>query len=368
MIEFLYSGEWRAALRPNRCMMLSMSTTRSFTAVVLALVAVVSCGRSNRATSALRPGDTTASPERIDSSTPPESEHEGATPSDAARARVYPPEATDCQAAADCVRVSLRADVELNGGPCCAVCAGYVALNRAYHARQPVCDEASRGACGFSCPEGRPPPVTCEAGNCVLTYPPVRTTCQSDSECVTVPRLLPNAPPSGCRIACGQYIAGNREWDAWAAGLWQNTSVTGACPPNCVDRLLPAAACAAGQCQIRAQSVVGVVRVDLRTPTVTGSLSAAEIVSVVTSGQGQFTSCQERPRSLNPIGYAGFQMQFVVGADGRVGDIDAGEIANHLPDVAECMTRVIRGLQFPLQTSGGTTRVEYPMGAAFETR
>lgn len=279
-----------------------------------------------------------------------------------------PPEAIACQAASDCERVSLRAPSEQSGGPCCAVCGGYAAVNRAYQARQPVCDPLARGACPVGCAEGRPPPVACEAGRCVLTYPPVSATCANDSDCVAVPALLPGAPPGGCRLACGQYVAGNRKWDAWAASLWQNTSVVGACPETCVDRPLASAACVAGRCALRAPSTIRTTRVDLRTPTVKGPLSAAAVAGVVAASRGQLEACHERPRPIAPIGYVGFQMTFVVGSDGRVTDANAGALADHLPDIASCMTRVLRSLQFPQLSGGGTARVDYPVGAAFETR
>lgn len=342
-------------------MTLSLSAIRLHMAAAFGLVAAVSCGRSYRPTSVPRPADT--APATDAPSTPSR-----AAPDASTRGRSYPPEATACTAASDCERVSLRDDMELNGGPCCSVCGGYVALNRAYQARQPACDARVRGSCPVSCTEGRPPPVACEAGHCVLTYPPVVATCTSDSDCVSVPRLLTNAPANACRIACGQYVAGSREWDAWAASLWQNTSVTGVCPPDCSDRLLPSAMCVATQCVLRAPSVVRLTRVDLRAPTATGTLPAAAIASVVAQNQGRFLTCQERPRSIDPIGYAGFEMHFDLGADGRVATIDAGELADHLPDIAACMTRVIRELQFPRPTGGATVRVAYPMGAAFETR
>src|SRR5262249_17288485 len=150
----------------------------------------------------------------------------------------------------------------------------------------------------------------------------LRAACGSDSDCVVVPDLLPNGPAGGCRIACGRYTAGSRDWDAWASSLWQNTSVTGVCPDGCVDRPLPAASCVAGQCVIRAPIVVRVTRVDLRAPTTTGPLSSAAVASVVTASQGQLTACKERPRSIGPIGYAGFQVRFVIGADGRTTEVD----------------------------------------------
>lgn len=321
----------------------------------IAAVALVSCGRSYRPTSSSPPGDTLSAP------MPSE-------PGPASPGTSYPLEATACNATADCERVSLRDAMELTGGPCCAVCAGYAALNRAWQARQPVCDPRARGACPVSCAEARPPPVACEAGRCVLTYPPIQAACSSDTACITVPRLLESAPASGCRLACGQYVAGTRDWDAWASSLWQNTSVIGVCPHDCVERLLPSASCVGGRCVIRAATVLRLGRVDLRAPTVTGSVSSAEIASVVTASLGRLTACEERPRSIEPIGYVGFQLHFVVGADGRVTDLDPGEIANHLPDIAACMARVIRDLRFPRPPDGGTTRVEYPMGAAVEAR
>lgn len=341
----------------------------------VAFSAVASCGRATPAVSDPTSGETvsTTSP-----SIPPKpapsaaiSAGGGSTsspPSARPPSDLYSPEATACRATADCERVPLRAEVELNGGPCCTVCTGYAAVNHAYQARQPVCDPAKRGACPVSCMEARPPPVACEAGQCVLTYPPLQATCASDSDCVVVPSLLPNAPAGGCRVACGAYTAGNRDWDAWASGLWQNPGVTGVCPEGCVDPMLPAAACVAGQCGIRAKAVVRVTRVDLRVPTVTGPLTSAAVASVVTASLAQLTSCKERPRSLAPIGYAGFQVHFIVGADGRTAEIDPGELRNHLPDIAVCMVAVIRGLQFPRSAGAGTSSVEYPMGAAFETK
>jgi len=323
----------------------------------LLLLFVVSCGPSPHASAPPPARDAAAAPVPDAAAVPAQ------TAGDALQA-----EATVCQTSADCELVAQRAEMERNGGPCCAVCGGYLALNRAYHARQPVCDSSTRGACPVSCAEGRPPPVSCEAGHCALVYPPVQATCQSDRDCVVVPRLVPDAPATGCRLACGQYVAGNREWDAWAAGLWQSASVTGVCAPDCVDRLLPDASCTGGQCVIRAPSVVRLVRVDLRTPAVIGPLSAPAIAGVVASAQARFAACQERPRSIDPIGYAGFEMQFVVGADGRASDVDPGELASHLPDVAACMTQVVGALQFPRPPGGGTVRVRYPMGAAFETR
>ncbi|MEI8255434.1 MAG: hypothetical protein WCJ30_07135, partial [Deltaproteobacteria bacterium] len=215
---------------------------------------------------------------------------------------------------------------------------------------------------------GRPPPVACEAGQCVLTYPPVLASCRSDNDCIAVPDLLTGAPAGSCRVACGHYVAGNRDWDAWAASHWQNTSVTGVCPPACVDRLLPAATCVETRCVLRAQSVVRVTRVHLRTPTVTGALQGDAVASVLAANQGQFLACRERPRAMDPIGYEGFQLRLTIGADGRITEVDPGEIADHLPDIATCMTRVIRALQFPRPADGRAVRVDYPVGAAFETR
>ena len=111
-----------------------------------------------------------------------------------------------------------------------------------------------------------------------------------------------------------------------------------------------------------------VTRVDLRVPTATGPLSGADVANVVTSSQAQLTACKERPCSIAPIGYEGFQAHFVIGTDGRTSKIDMGELSYHLPDIAACMTSVIRGLQFPRPAGGGTVTVEYPMGAAFETQ
>lgn len=329
----------------------------------VALTAVASCGRASPTVADPRSGDLAARPApSIPISTP--------IPPGAARAGsdVYSPDATACRATTDCERVPLRAPIEANGGPCCSVCAGYAAVNHAFQARQPVCDPLKRGACPVSCMEARPPPVACEGGQCVLTYPPLQASCASDSDCVVVPSLLPNAPAGGCRVACGHYLAGSREWDAWASGLWQSPSVTGVCPEGCVDPLLPAAACVAGQCGIRAPSVIRVSRVDLRVPIATAPLSGAEITSVVSAAKAALTSCKERPRSIEPIGYAGFEAHFLVGSDGRTTKIDVGELAYHLPDIAACMVSVIRGLQFPRPVGGATVAVEYPMGAAFEAR
>ncbi|MEP7121913.1 MAG: hypothetical protein ABJE95_13420 [Byssovorax sp.] len=324
------------------------------------VLAVASHGCAPHAVSDPRPGEVAAT---TVASSPPEP-----APSTRAASGIYSPEATACSVATDCERVPLRAESELNGGACCSVCAGYAAVNHAYQARQAACDPLKRGACPVSCTEGRPPPVACEAGQCVLTYPPLRATCATDGDCVVVPSLQTGAPAGGCRIVCGHYVAGNREWDAWAASLWENTSVTGVCAAGCVDPMLPAAECVAGQCGIRAPSAVRVIRVDLRGPTATAGLTAAEITSVVTASQAQLTACKERSRSIAPIGYAGFQVHFVIGADGRATKIDAGELAYHVPDIAACLVSVIGGLQFARPTGGGSVAVEYPMGAAFEAR
>ena len=116
---------------------------------------------------------------------------------------------------------------------------------------------------------------------------------------------------------------------------------------------------------LRRPVVAHLTRVDLRTPTVSGSIANAEVVRVVTAAQ--FQSCHERARPIAPIGYAGFEMHFDIGTDGRIAALDPGEIATYLPDVAACMVRVMRGLQFPRPSDARAVHVAYPMGAAFDT-
>lgn len=215
----------------------------------------------------------------------------------------------------------------------------------------------------MSCAQGAPPPVACEAGRCVLAFPPAVTACSNDHECVSVPRLDLRAPEGSCRLACGQYIAAHRDWDAWRGMLWQNASVTGPCPETCVERPLPSARCVAGQCALRPPTAVRTTRVDLRAPSANGPLTAAIVTNVITALLPQLVACRQRPRSVAPIGYVGFTARLTVGADGRVTSADTGELGNHLPDIAACMATALRGASFA-RTSAVTT-IEYPMGAAF---
>ena len=132
---------------------------------------------------------------------------------------------------------------------------------------------------------------------------------------------------------------------------------------------MPGARCLDRHCVPRPRSAIRVVRVDLRTPSVTGATSSAEVARVVTASLGPLQACRERPRAIAPIGYEGLRMQFTIGRDGRtMEDIDRGEVAYQLPDIATCMANVIRSLQFPRPSDGHDQRVDCPMGAEFEAR
>jgi hypothetical protein len=334
-----------APSKPNTGVAMKLGSAARCAVTIVSLLTLASCLRHHTAT-------TTTRTVRTDATTPAS----------------LPPEATACQTVADCDRIPMPAESERNGGFCCNVCGGYLAVNRAWQARQPVCDSSTRGACPVSCAEAMPPPVACEAGRCVLTYPPVQTACHADHECVAVPRLLPDARSNGtCRIACGEFVVGNREWQAWSAVLWENASVVGQCAPECA-RSLAGAMCVSGQCVARPIRTYRVNHMDLRAPSTVGSLDAASVARVVGANVTRFAACEERPRAIDPIGYEGFRMQFVIGADGRATEIDAGEVAYHLPDIASCMVRVIQGLQFDRPDGGASVRVDYPMGVAFDAR
>jgi hypothetical protein len=281
------------------------------------------------------------------------------------KSSVRPPEATTCHSDSECV-VSGVVD-EWRDGTCCPRCNQYEALNRTWVARHPPCDAHQRGSCAISCiGSARPVPVpVCASQHCFLSYPPMKSTCNTDYDCVALPALSTTVASNGCRISCGQYTLASRSEAAPVRELYRDVHASGTCLASCVDPI-PDTECRLHQCAPVDAMSFRIRGATATAPTITGPVTTVDVQSVVYRRLGQFASCSEQARSIRPRSSFTFELGFYIEGDGRVTTVDTRQISSKFPDIASCIESLTRKWQFARPLGGQRAEVRYPVQLAFE--
>jgi hypothetical protein len=266
----------------------------------------------------------------------------------------------ECGADTDCTVRGLPDPSEADGGECCPGCGLYEAVNASQLRAEPVCDWEHRGICSRSCrPTSAAPPVArCVTGRCSLDYPSLDDTCRVDTDCASLPALQAASQESTCHLACGQAIAVSRSAAGWFEGLWQNTSVAGSCPSDCVVLPLPQAQCTAGRCTLAPPTEVRVVRAEVRDAYIDNARHGPIVEAIANRNASEFRRCGERARRVRVPGSWTLGLEFDIGSDGSVISEKPIGLASALPDIAQCIDGLVRQWHFPKPDSKAPWHVE----------
>jgi len=220
--------------------------------------------------------------------------------------------------------------------------------------------------CAMSCMSsvGAGPPAVCVSGRCFLDYPALDDHCASDSDCEVLPKLATSVAANGCRLACGEYVPANRHAAGVVTYLYQEPSASGTCQASCVDPI-PDAVCRSGRCALADAVAFDVTGVTASPPTITGPLPAVDVQSVVFRNAAQLDHCAEQPRRLRRQTSFDFTLEFVIGADGLVAEVDTQTIVHRFPDIAACISTEVRRWPFARPSGRRTVQVSYPLSLAF---
>ena len=96
------------------------------------------------------------------------------------------------------------------------------------------------------------------------------------------------------------------------------------------------------------------------TPTVSGSLPADVIRSVVKRHMGQIRYCYEHGLATNPSLAGKVTIHFVIAADGKVASATESDSTLGAPTVTACIVSTFKAMVFPAP-SGGIVNATYPL-------
>jgi len=249
---------------------------------------------------------------------------------------------------------------EADGGACCPGCGLYEAVYTSSARAETECDWQHRGICSRSCTptSAAPPAARCVAGRCALDYPAMDNSCRVDTDCASVPEILPSSQGEPCHLACGQSIAVSRTAAGWFEGLWLNPTVAGLCPSDCVVQPRPDAQCLAGHCALVPLTAVRVVGAEVHNAYIDNARHVPDVEAIANRNASEFRRCSERARRVRAPGSWTVGLEFVIGDDGSVTSETPNGLASTLPEIAQCIDGLVRQWHFPRPDSKPPWHIE----------